>query len=168
MSIALSLWKTFIKTNESVTATQRAFRLHFNLGRHDPVPARNTILLWVTNFRATGSALKRKSTGRPRTARTPENVAAVRASVQQSPLVRHLNAPRLIGFPKEVCEEFFTMIFKCINRPRSIEQLKDAIRQEITAIPHEMTRRVIDNFRECLRQCVDNNGSHLTDLIFKT
>ena len=71
----------FIKTNESVTATQRAFRLHFNLGRHDPVPARNTILLWVANFIATGSALKRKSTGRPRTARTPENVAAVRASV---------------------------------------------------------------------------------------
>ena len=31
-----------------------------------------------------------------------------------------------------------------------------------------MTRRVIDNFRERLRQCVDNNGSHLTDLIFKT
>ena len=54
------------------------------------------------------------------------------------------------------------------NCPQSIEQLKDAIRQEITAIPHEMTRRVIDNFRERLRQCVDNNGSHLTDLIFKT
>ena len=70
-----------IKTNESVTATQRAFRLHFNLGRHDPVRARNTILLWVTNLRANGSALKRKSTGRPRTARTPENVAAVRALV---------------------------------------------------------------------------------------
>ena len=38
----------------------------------------------------------------------------------------------------------------------------------MTAIPHEMTHRVIDNFRERLRQCVDNNGSHLTDLIFKT
>ena len=54
------------------------------------------------------------------------------------------------------------------NRPQSIEQLKDAIRQEITAIPHEMTCWVIDNFREPLRQCVDNNGSHLTDLIFQT
>ena len=50
--------ETFIKTNESVTATQRAFRMHFKLGRHDPVPARNTILVWVNNFRATGSALK--------------------------------------------------------------------------------------------------------------
>ena len=55
-----------------------------------------------------------------------------------------------------------------ISRPRSIEQLKDAIRQEITAISHEMARQVIDNFRERLRQCVNNNGSHLTDLIFKT
>ena len=54
------------------------------------------------------------------------------------------------------------------NCPQSIEQLKDAIHHEITAIPHEMTRRVIDNFREHLRQCVDNNRSHLTDLIFKT
>ena len=55
-----------------------------------------------------------------------------------------------------------------INRPHSIEKLKDAICQEITAIPHEMTCQVIDNFRECLQQCVNNNGSHLTDLIFKT
>ena len=38
-----------------------------------------------------------------------------------------------------------------INCPRSIEQLKDAIRQEITAISHEMTRHVIENFRERLR-----------------
>ena len=54
------------------------------------------------------------------------------------------------------------------NCPQSIEQLKDPIRQEITTIPHEMTNRVIDNIRERLRQCVDNNGSHLTDFIFKT
>ena len=38
------------------------------------------------------------------------------------------------------------------TRPQSIEQVKDAIRQEITAIPHETTRRVIDNFRERLRR----------------
>ena len=37
-----------------------------------------------------------------------------------------------------------------INHPQSIEQLKEAIRQEITAIPHEMTRQVIDYFHERL------------------
>ena len=54
------------------------------------------------------------------------------------------------------------------DRPKSIEHLKDAISQEIIAIPLEMIRRVIENFRERLRQCVDNNVSYLTDLIFKT
>ena len=58
-----------------LTATQRAFRLYLNLDRRDLVPSRNTILFYVTNFRANGSALKRKSTGRPGTARTPKNVA---------------------------------------------------------------------------------------------
>ena len=52
--------ETFIK-NESVTTTQKAFRLHLGLGRYIPVPTRNTILLWVTNFKTTGSALKGKS-----------------------------------------------------------------------------------------------------------
>ena len=69
--------ETFIKTNESVTATQQAFRLHFNLGRRDPQPAQSTILFWVTNFRATGSGLKRKSTSWARTARTTENEATI-------------------------------------------------------------------------------------------
>ena len=71
----------------------------------------------------------------------------------------------------EPCDSFLWGYLKSkvySNHPQTIEQLKDAIRQEITATPHEMSRRVIDNFRERLRQCVDNNGSDLTDLIFKT
>ena len=57
-------------------ATQRAFRTRFALGRNASVPDRKTILLWISNLRATGSTLKRKSPGRPRTVRTPENVEA--------------------------------------------------------------------------------------------
>jgi hypothetical protein len=68
-----------------VIATQRAFRTCFALGRNASVPDRKTILLWISNFRATGSTLKRKSRDRPRTVRTPENVKAVGASIQQSP-----------------------------------------------------------------------------------
>jgi hypothetical protein len=77
--------KTFVKNNESVIATQWAFRRHFRLGRRAPVPDRKTILLWVSNMRATGSTLKRKPPGRPRSIRPPENVQTVRASIEQSP-----------------------------------------------------------------------------------
>ena len=52
--------------------------------------------------------------------------------------------------------------------PGTIEQLKEAIRQEVAAIPPAMTRKAIDNFRERLQQCVINNGRHLSDVIFKS
>ena len=34
------------------------------------------------------------------------------------------------------------------RRPGTIEQLKEAIRQEVAAIPPAMTRKEMDNFRE--------------------
>ena len=69
--------ETFCKNNESVIATQRGFRRHFRLGRRAPVPDRKVILLWVSNMRATGSALKQKPPGCPQSVRTPENVQMV-------------------------------------------------------------------------------------------
>ena len=77
--------EAYYENNRSVIATQRAFRTRFALRRNASVPDRKTILLWISNLRATGSTLKRKSPGRPRTVRTPENVEAVRAASQPSP-----------------------------------------------------------------------------------
>ncbi|PSN41622.1 hypothetical protein C0J52_17771 [Blattella germanica] len=74
-----------LKNNESVVATQRAFRQHFNIHRNDSVPARNTIKLWIKNFRQTACATKKKPEGRPRSIRTPENVEQVRRAVVNSP-----------------------------------------------------------------------------------
>ena len=39
--------------------------------------------------------------------------------------------------------------------------------KERVAIQHEMIHRAMDNFRKRLRQCADNNGKRLTDVIFK-
>ncbi|PNF19154.1 hypothetical protein B7P43_G09807 [Cryptotermes secundus] len=77
--------ETFFKNRESVIATQRAFGTHFELGRRYRILTRNTILRWVASFRTTGSTLKKKSPGRPRSVRTPANVEAVRQSDVQSP-----------------------------------------------------------------------------------
>jgi hypothetical protein len=68
------------------------------LGRRDPVPDKKTIHNWVLNVRQTGSALKGKSTRQPRTATGLETVAAVRASIDQSPrhsAQKHADALRL-------------------------------------------------------------------------
>ena len=77
--------ENFITNGESVTATLRNFRTNFHLSRHDPVPDQKSILLWVKNFRDTGSALKRKLSGRPRSVQTPENIQIARESVLRSP-----------------------------------------------------------------------------------
>jgi len=54
------------------------------------------------------------------------------------------------------------------HRPQTLRALKDAIREEAAAIPPEMTNIVMENFRERLRQCIANNGRHLSDVTFKT
>ena len=54
------------------------------------------------------------------------------------------------------------------RRPGTTEQLKEAIRQEVAAIPPAMARKAMENFRERLQECVINNGRHLSDVIFKS
>jgi hypothetical protein len=56
--------ETYLKNSDSVVMTQRIFRRHFNIHGNDSVPSRNTLLLWVRNFRETASAAKRKPPGR--------------------------------------------------------------------------------------------------------
>ena len=75
----------FVKNGESVVATQRSFRRHFSVNRHDPVPTGKTICRWVSNFRQTSSALNRRRSGGPRTRTAQENVTAVADSIEQSP-----------------------------------------------------------------------------------
>ena len=76
--------ETFFKNNNSVTSTQRAFRMRFGLYATDAVPDWKTILRWVSHVTASGSALPRKPSGRHRNIRTRENVQRVRASIEQS------------------------------------------------------------------------------------
>ena len=76
------------------------------------------------------------------------------------------DVPRSFDWPPQSpdlnsCDFFLRGYLKSkvyIHRPRSIEQLQNAIRQKSVTIPHEMIRRVLDNFRKSLRQCVDNKG----------
>jgi hypothetical protein len=54
------------------------------------------------------------------------------------------------------------------NRPRTIQVLKLSIRQEIAAVPEDMLENAMQNFEERLQMCVQQDGLHLTDIIFRT
>jgi len=70
--------KMFYKNNDSLEGAQTEFRRFLNLGRHGQVALKHAMKTWIKNFEETGSALKEKPTGRLISARTPQNIEAVR------------------------------------------------------------------------------------------
>lgn len=76
--------EAYFSNGHSVVATQRAFRIRYNIHPAGPVPGRQSIVSWVDTFREIGSVAK-KGPGGQRTSRTPENVERVRESFLRSP-----------------------------------------------------------------------------------
>jgi len=46
----------------------------------------------------------------------------------------------------------------------TIQELKQAIVDEIASIDEDLRRRVYGNFQTLLQQCIDVNGGHLPDV----
>lgn len=73
-----------LKNNESVIATQRLFRNHFNIRCHFAVPFRHIISRCVSNLKTKGSVLKKKPPGSSKSVRTEEPIARLPEPVLQS------------------------------------------------------------------------------------
>jgi len=54
-----------------------------------------------------------------------------------------------------------------IRKPRTVDDLKVSIREEISTVQQEMLVNVMQNFEERLRTCVRQEGRHLSDIIFR-
>lgn len=74
-----------IQNGRLTITTQSAFRICFALDQCDTNPVNKTIHSWVSSFWETSSALKWEPEGWRQTVTGPENVAALKRSVQQSP-----------------------------------------------------------------------------------
>ena len=55
-----------------------------------------------------------------------------------------------------------------ISKPRTIAELRQSIKEEIAAIPEQMTGRVMETLGVRLKQCLRNGGGHQSDVLFKT
>ena len=51
------------------------------------------------------------------------------------------------------------------NTPRTIEKLKDAIRQEIEDVNVDSLETVIQNLEKRIQVCLDAKGDHFQDLL---
>jgi len=54
------------------------------------------------------------------------------------------------------------------DKPRKFNDLKEAIRQEIRPIDRQLLARVMDDLKKRLENYIQEDGRHLTDIIFKT
>ena len=54
-----------------------------------------------------------------------------------------------------------------VNKPRTVEELKDNIREEIAAIPAEMLAKAMENAAKRAQYVINARGGHLRDIIFK-
>ena len=55
-----------------------------------------------------------------------------------------------------------------VNRPRTLQDLKANMQEEIANIAPAMLVGVMTNARNRFAQCMENGGRHLPDVIFKT
>ena len=55
-----------------------------------------------------------------------------------------------------------------VNKPQTIQQLKDNIRAEIRALQPETLTAVMENSVEKAHLCEAENGGHLHDIVFHT
>ena len=69
------------------------------------------------------------------------------------------------------CDFFLWVFLKSrfyVNRPRTLQDLKTNIQEEIANIAPAMLAGVMTNTRNRFTQCMENGGRHLPDVIFKT
>ena len=73
--------------------------------------------------------------------------------------------------PELTVPDFFLWGFlnDCVFRRRimTIQELKESIVDEVAAIDEDLRGHVYGNFQTHLQQCIDVNGGHLPDVIFR-
>ena len=55
-----------------------------------------------------------------------------------------------------------------IDKPQTLEALSETKTHEIERIPRAMLEKSMDDFAIRLQECIDKNGHHLSDVIFRT
>ena len=85
--------------HKSIRKAQLQFKKQFTCRKF---PYHSTIYRWVNKFRTHGTVDNLKShSGRPKSSRTPHNIAAVRDSVDRNPSMSVRRRSQLLGISRE-------------------------------------------------------------------
>ena len=100
-----------------------------------------------------------------------ESMTIVRNMSPGHVIARFGDVPWALRSPDLTTCDFFLGYSKSrvyAHKPHTLNELKEAIRQEISPIDRQFLARVMDDFKERLENCIQQDGRHLIDIIFKT
>ena len=98
----------FIQKNKSVVLTQREYRKRH---RNQSGPDKKTIHALSNRFEQYGTTLDSHHSGRPRTARSEENIARVRESVTESPKTSTRRRPQQLNISQRSLRRILKKIY---------------------------------------------------------
>ena len=52
------------------------------------------------------------------------------------------------------------------HKPHNLNELKDAIQQEVLTIDQQLLAQAMDNFKQRIENCIQEDGRHLNEIIF--
>ncbi|XP_015432539.1 PREDICTED: uncharacterized protein LOC107188711 [Dufourea novaeangliae] len=148
----LEIIKTYYRNSESVVATLRALTPIF--GRNNR-PTRQAVRAMVNKFESTYSLLNIPVPVRQRTGRSIENIAAVRASVQNEPNQSIPRRSQELG----ICQ---TTLWRILLKDLHLHPYKIKLTQELKPLDH-LRRR---NFSDFVLQKFEENPEFHQKLIF--
>ena len=78
-----------------------------------------------------------------------------------------MNFARKSGFIETIkCLHLKSVVY-CAPLPRTTQELKLQIQEEISRIPLDVLRRAVSTVKDQLAECEQRNGGHLADIIFR-
>ncbi|CAH1991124.1 unnamed protein product [Acanthoscelides obtectus] len=135
------------KNGAKIKNTFRALREHF--GRNNR-PNETTIGRLVRKFEATGSVANLPGSGRPRSVRTPENIAVVKESVRDDPKQSTTRRSQELGISR-------TSLLRILHKDLTVHAYKIQLTQELRRADH-ISRRTFSDWLLEHRQ-IDANFS---------
>ena len=123
------------KNGQKIKNTFRALRDYF--GQHKR-PNETTIGRLVRKFEATGSVSDAPKSGRPKSVRTPENIASVSASVREDPKTSTTRRSQELGISRR-------SLGRILHKDLNLHAYKIQLCQQLKSIDH-FSRRVFSEW----------------------
>ena len=93
---------------------------------------------------------------------TLEHLLQMTTMLEMTTFRTFLEAQPMTSLHKD-CEQISIRVYS--SKPRTITDLKEAIREEMRAIPRSVYKDVKDNFVLRLKKCTELNGGHLEQML---